>query len=100
MLGQPTKISGWPARVSQCPSIAATLAGWCASVFRPCRSPATICSGATKAAIHMAIENIEPRAFVASVAQQMIGTHAADDEGRGEVGGEHHVHQAGRGRTD
>ena len=94
MSGQPNRMSGWPAPVSQCPSMAAILAGWCSSVLRPCWSPATIWIGATSAAIHMAMENITRARFVGAVAQQVEGADGADHEGGGQIGGEHHVHEA------
>ena len=67
MLGRPNRIRGAPSGPdgSQSPSMAATFMGWCSSVFSPCRSPMPICSGATIAAIHIAIENIVRTAGVA-----------------------------------
>ena len=38
--------------------MAATLAGWCLSVFSPWTSPTTACSGATSSSMPMAIANI------------------------------------------
>ena len=38
--------------------MAAIFAGWCWKLLIPCKSPAKICSGAVRATIHMAIENI------------------------------------------
>ena len=93
MSGSRTGSAAAPALVSQCPSIAAILAGWCSSVLRPCRSPATIWIGATNAAIHIAMENITRAPRVGAVAQQVAGADGADHEGGGEVGGEHHVHE-------
>ena len=49
-LGQPNSVSGALFSVCQMASIAAILAGWCASVFSPCMSPARICSGIAIAA--------------------------------------------------
>ena len=42
--------SGAPRSVCHSASMAAILAGWCASVLSPCRSPTTICSGTSTAA--------------------------------------------------
>ncbi|MNY67950.1 hypothetical protein D3C86_2056340 [compost metagenome] len=42
----------------QCPSIAAILAGWCLSVFRPWASPTTAWIGAAISTIHSAIDSI------------------------------------------
>jgi len=64
--GIPNRISGAPAFVSKWPSIAAIFAGWCSSVLSPWKSPVTICSGATIAAIHIAIENISRAAGLAA----------------------------------
>ncbi len=56
----PNSVSGTPApgSLSQWPSIAAILAGWCLSVFRPWKSPTTACSGAEIASMAIAIANI------------------------------------------
>ena len=53
MSGQPNRISGVPSPplFSQWPSMAASLAGWCSSVFKPCRSPITAWMGATISSI-------------------------------------------------
>ncbi|MNP24347.1 hypothetical protein D3C76_1171030 [compost metagenome] len=60
MSGQPNRISGVgpPSLLSQWPSMAAILAGWCSRVLRPWASPITACIGATSSAIHMAIDSI------------------------------------------
>ena len=47
--GRPNSTSGTPRSVSQIASMAAIFAGWCFSVFRPCRSPSTICTGMSSA---------------------------------------------------
>ncbi|NKA55693.1 hypothetical protein GO303_04800 [Ralstonia solanacearum] len=48
--GMPNSTAGTPRPVCQMPSIAASLAGWCSSVFRPWASPAAICRGISAAA--------------------------------------------------
>lgn len=60
MLGMPNSVRGIgpSVLVSKCPSMAATLAGWCSSVLMPWKSPATIWIGATTVAIQSAIENM------------------------------------------
>ncbi len=48
--GKPMSVSGAPRSVCHSASIAAIFAGWCSSVFRPCRSPTTIWIGTRTAA--------------------------------------------------
>jgi len=54
--------SGTPLPPCQMASIAAILAGWCSSVFRPCWSPAKICSGASSAAIAIPVRSVRAAA--------------------------------------
>lgn len=58
--GQPNRVRGTPSpgTFSQCPSIAAILAGWCFSVFRPCRSPTKAWMGATARIMPTPMANI------------------------------------------
>src|SRR5215470_17224779 len=66
--------------------------GWCSSVFSPCWSPTMTWIGATRVAIHIAMENIT---------QEMKGADRTDHECRGEIGREHHMHEAvGKGRVE
>ena len=64
-------------------------------------SPATICSGATSAAIHIAIENMIRARWLRWSRSRCSAPTAADDEGRRQIGRQHHVHEAiGEGRVE
>ena len=56
--GSANSTSGAPRSVFHSASIAAIFAGWCSSVFNPCRSPAKICSGAITAAITTPVRSV------------------------------------------
>ena len=99
--GNANRISGTSLPVSQCASSAAILAGWYSSVFSPCRSPSTICSGASQIEQAQRHAEHDPAMRYAPLAQDVPGADAGDDEGGGEVGGRHHMGEAvGEGRVE
>src|SRR6056297_1979278 len=87
--GSPNRTSGAPFFVSQCPSMAATLIGWCSRVFKPCRSPTTSWSGVATASM---------TTVIFSAMRQVPGTDRRDDEPAGDERSQGHVREAVRQR--
>ncbi len=94
MSGQPNRISGAPRCVLKWPSMAAILAGWCSSVLRPCMIASDDLNWSHHDRHPHGHREHHARTLVVAVAQEVEGADRADHEGRGEVGRQHHVHEA------
>jgi hypothetical protein len=89
--GQPTSVSGALFSVCQMPSMAAILAGWCCSVFRPCMSPAR--SAADRDGSRHTAARSAGACRRCRLAQQLPRGQAGDQERCGERGGEQLVRE-------
>ena len=79
---------------SQCASMAAILIGWCLSVFSPCWSPISSCSGARMASKPDRHPHHGARLLDMAPGEQVARADREHDEAGGEVGGVEHVGEA------